>query len=288
MTITDKSLLFNATDSFTYQVTGNLQSKIAVLLIHGLASNMTRWSEFVEYTELKQIYRLVRIDLRGHGKSITYSRVTMFDWCLDIGALCVAEGIQQFIIIGHSLGAQTALHYAKQNPSKVAGMVLIDPVFPDTLKGILSIVRRFRYLLLVPIYGLILMAKLQAQKKSYPYRDLHALDVETRQIIKNHADIDIARLYMKPSSDLEFIPLLNYLQDMFEVTRKIPDLDNISNKILVLLSSGASVSNIETTKKKINQFPDSQCQFIDANHWLLTEKPVESRHAIDNWCKLLM
>ncbi len=42
---------------------------IALVLLHGLASNLTRWSEFVEHSALRGWHDLIRIDLRGHGVS---------------------------------------------------------------------------------------------------------------------------------------------------------------------------------------------------------------------------
>ncbi|MFG9450979.1 alpha/beta fold hydrolase [Pseudomonas aeruginosa] len=41
----------------------------ALVLLHGLASNMSRWSEFVERSALRGHHALIRLDLRGHGGS---------------------------------------------------------------------------------------------------------------------------------------------------------------------------------------------------------------------------
>ncbi|MFV2060017.1 MAG: alpha/beta fold hydrolase [Gammaproteobacteria bacterium] len=256
----------------------------AVFLIHGLASNMTRWTEFVSNTSLTNGVDLVRLDLRGHGKSMSYSRITILDWCRDIHQILTKEQYSRIILVGHSLGAQIAMQFSFYYPQNTQGVVLIDPVFPDALKGFLGVVRRFRYGLLAIIHLLLLIAKMGLTRKTLPYRDLYELDIKTRKFLEKNSTTDIAKLYMNPFDDLIYIPFVNYCQDMFEVTRKLPDLRLIKCAVLCLLSKGATVSNIALTKKHVSQIPESETTIINADHWLLTEKPTESRKAIENWC----
>jgi pimeloyl-ACP methyl ester carboxylesterase len=58
-----------------------------VLLLHGLASNLTRWSEFVERTTLSDDRDLIRVDLRGHGDSPTRGPISLESWSVDLLAL---------------------------------------------------------------------------------------------------------------------------------------------------------------------------------------------------------
>ena len=45
-----------------------------VVFLHGLASNMTRWAELTRETTLGEHHDLIRVDLRGHGESMTRRR----------------------------------------------------------------------------------------------------------------------------------------------------------------------------------------------------------------------
>ncbi len=290
MTEIEKTIYTKNGAVISYQVTEGANNKpdgFAVLLLHGLASNMTRWSEFVANTTLAGEVNLVRMDLRGHGKSMSYERISILNWCADITQVLKAEKYNSVIIVGHSLGAQIAMQFAVKNSDLIKGLVLIDPVYPEALKGSLGIIRRLRYVLLALIYVLLFLSKLTNNKTKLPYRDLHQLDIKTREILNNR-DADIAKLYMNPFEDLIYIPLLNYCQDMFEVTRKIPNLKQITSKVLCLLSKGATVSNIEKTKSLVQQIPKSQVKVIDADHWLLTEKPIESKIAIETFCLTIL
>ena len=42
-----------------------------LFFLHGVASNASRWEEFVETTPLGADWRILRYDLRGHGASVT-------------------------------------------------------------------------------------------------------------------------------------------------------------------------------------------------------------------------
>ena len=62
-----------------------------LLLIHGLASNGSRFAEFVEQTALAARHALIRVDLRGHGDAITRRRIGINLWCDDLAAVLDAE-----------------------------------------------------------------------------------------------------------------------------------------------------------------------------------------------------
>ncbi|HEY6236050.1 MAG TPA: alpha/beta fold hydrolase, partial [Candidatus Elarobacter sp.] len=89
------------------------------MLLHGMASNLTRWSEFLEQTTLKSEWNIVRPDLRGHGESIMRGRIGMEIWSGDLVELLDAEHGERAVFIGHSLGAHLALHFAARFPTRV-------------------------------------------------------------------------------------------------------------------------------------------------------------------------
>jgi pimeloyl-ACP methyl ester carboxylesterase len=266
------------------RTTGPATSFTSILFLHGLASNATRWHELMTNLGIRDKSYLLAMDLRGHGLSMTYHRYQRQDWCNDVHKL-IEQLKRPTILVGHSMGAQIALDYASQQHEYLRGLILIDPVFPQALTGILKKVSRLRWLVFGISAILRTLNQLGLHKRYYPYRDLYKLDQETRTFLKNNPDKDIADLYMNPFTDLEYIPLTNYLQDLFEVTRKLPALDTIQAPVLVLLSSGASTSNIDINKKLLSKIPDLEIQTIHADHWLLTERPDEARDVIERWSR---
>jgi len=62
-----------------------------LVLVHGMGSNRTRWSEFFEETSLKASWDLLRLDLRGHGASPWRGRTGMEIWSEDLAAILDAQ-----------------------------------------------------------------------------------------------------------------------------------------------------------------------------------------------------
>lgn len=269
-------------DTIAYYLRPAAEPKAVLMCLHGLGSNASRWYEYLQHSQLHRQCHLLAMDLRGHGRSLTYHCFTRTDWCNDIDQVLAQYSLPGFLI-GHSMGAQIALDYSLRHPQRLAGMILIDPVFPQALTGTLRRVARLRPLLQVATAILRLPYRLGWRQRRYPYRDLHQLDLDTRAFLAANPDKDIADLYMDPFDDLKFLPALNYLQDLYEVTRPLPKLDEIRTPSLVLLSAGASTSQVDTNQEILDTLPNCEVKTIDADHWLLTERPREAREILDDW-----
>ncbi len=68
------------------------------------------------------------------------------------------------------------------------------------------------------------------------------------------------------------------------MTRPLPPLAGITAPALVLLSKGVTYVAPTLTREIVGQFPREKTVAIDAHHWPLTEKPEETREAIEAWC----
>ena len=67
--------------------------------------------------------------MRGNGDSLTRGRLDTEIWSRDLAEILEVEGYPSALVIGHSLGAQIAIHFAARYPAHTDGLVLIDPVF---------------------------------------------------------------------------------------------------------------------------------------------------------------
>ena len=259
-----------------------------IVLLHGVASNLSRWSEFVEHTSLKQTWDLLRLDLRGHGESFTRGRLGLEIWCRDLRDVLDAEGYDQALLIGHSLGAQVAVQFAARYPARVRGLVLIDPIFHQALRGGMRALSRLRPAV-SPLVGLIrLLNALGLYRRHLPTRDLRKLDEKTRQdLLAAGKQKEMIELYSSPWEDLKFFPLASFLQELIEIVRPLPALAEIKVPILALLSSGITYTDPGITQKMLAGNTQVQTVTVDAYHWPLTEKPQQVREAIEKWCEQL-
>jgi pimeloyl-ACP methyl ester carboxylesterase len=256
-----------------------------LVLLHGLASNLTRWSEFVEHSSLTARWDLIRVDLRGHGGSPARGLLTLEAWADDIAAILDREGHAHAVLVGHSLGAQVALAFAGRYPDRAAGLVLIDPLFRGALGGRSAWIAR-----LAPLFraaaGIARAGNaLGFGRKTLPALDLRELDREARKALASAASTEaFIRHYSSPRADLRYFHTAHYLQEMAEMFRRTPPLERIRAPVLLLLSRGGTFADPVLTQRVAAQFNDAEIVMIDAEHWPLTERPVEVRRAVAEWC----
>ena len=97
----------------------------AVVLLHGFLENRSMWDFFV--AELAKKYRIIAIDLLGHGQSECHGYVhTMEDQADVVHEVLSDLRIKKAIFAGHSMGGYIALAYAELYPDQVKGLALIN------------------------------------------------------------------------------------------------------------------------------------------------------------------
>lgn len=289
--IMEESRTFIAADgaAVAYRIKRRANKKAAptrrtVVLLHGLASNMTRWSEFTATTRLAQDCDILRLDLRGHGGSVNRGRVGMDVWCSDLAALLGAEQVDQAELVGHCLGANLALCFARRHPDMVSGLVLIEPMFRAALCGRMATVTALRPLITALIPLLLALAASGLHRRRLATVDLAELDQATRKAMAAAGGTFPAGRYASPLSDLRLLPLVIYLQDLLAVTDPLPDLAKIHAPVLSLLSTGGAFGDPKVTARLLGRLPHGRIRFLDALHWIPTEQPLAMRAAIDDWC----
>jgi esterase len=255
-----------------------------VLLIHGAASNHSRWSEFTRVTTLRKRHDLLRPDMRGNARSMWRGKLDLEVWSGDLAAILHAEGYPSAIVVGHSLGAQIALQLASDHPQCVRALALIDPVVRRALIG-----KRRRLRQMEPLYRIgigILQAfnRLGLRRRDFPLMDLEALDAETRAAMQGeHPQRELVQRYSALGPILQHMPIANYLQQVLATIAPLPQLELITAPALVLESTGVDFMDRARSRAELARLPNLQLVEIDATHWPLTERPDEVRQAIESW-----
>jgi pimeloyl-ACP methyl ester carboxylesterase len=260
-------------------------SRAPAVLLHGLASNMSRWAEFVERTRLAEDRDLIRLDLRGHGDSPTQGPICLELWRDDLLALLDAEGAARALLIGHSLGAQVALACAASAPQRLAALVLIDPVFRAALRGKWKWLARAAPLFRAAASIVRAANALGLRRRALAPLDLRALDELARVSLRSPAaEAEFIRRYSSTRADLRSFRSAHYLQELVEMFRPLAAPEAIDLPVLVLLSTGATFADLQAMRAIAARFPRGEVRMIECHHWPLTERPDEVRRAIETWC----
>ena len=114
--------------------------------------------------------RVITVDLLGHGESDRPRdmwRYSMSFFAEQVVALMDHLGIEQGVVMGTSLGANTALEIASSAPERLRGMVIEMPVLDN---GLLSSAVMFTPLLVALTFGEPLMKLLAQGARAVPRR----------------------------------------------------------------------------------------------------------------------
>lgn len=255
-----------------------------LVLIHGAASNMTRWAEFAEETRLRETHDILRVDLRGHGQSLYRGRISLEIWSDDIAAILRQEKIPQALLAGHCLGANVAAVFAVRHPQRTAGLVLIEPMLRSALIGQLRRVRPFVPLLEFIIVVIRLLNRLGLYRRRLETIDLRALDLQFRALLDKPGGAEtLTKRYASLWHDLRIMPSANFLQDLAEVVRALP-LEKIHTRFLALLSNGRTFADPDITRELLARLPQGEIHTLESKHWIPTEQPQAMRDRIEAWC----
>jgi pimeloyl-ACP methyl ester carboxylesterase len=109
--------------SIRYDVVG--QGDPTLVLVHGWTLDRHLWD--AQVPALSRRYRVVTLDLGGHGESGgDRARWTMASLGEDVKAVVDAVGAKRVVLVGHSMGGPVVLEAARRMPDRVLGIVLVD------------------------------------------------------------------------------------------------------------------------------------------------------------------
>ena len=109
-----------------------------LLLLHGFTGTGDDWRHV--FAAPLDGYRVIAPDLRGHGRSTNPSGTFRFaDVARDIFAVLDRLRIDRVHAIGMSAGANTLLHMATQQPSRIDALIHVSgtPRFPEPARAIM-------------------------------------------------------------------------------------------------------------------------------------------------------
>ncbi|MFB7639809.1 alpha/beta fold hydrolase [Peribacillus butanolivorans] len=123
----------NKSNKLSYIDSG--EGKKTLLFIHGFCGSHGYWRDII--SGLKDKYRVIAIDLPGHGASEPLgASFTIEDMAVNIAAFLDEQHINQVYMFGHSLGGYITLSFAEQFAEKLSGFSLIhSTALPDDEAG---------------------------------------------------------------------------------------------------------------------------------------------------------
>ncbi|MDO0930439.1 alpha/beta hydrolase [Streptomyces sp. DG2A-72] len=156
-----------------------------LVLCPGLNSTQADLRELTEL--LRRDHDVTTFDLRGHGLASAADRYTFDAFLSDLVAVLAELERRDLpsppVLVGYSLGADLAVHFAAECPDAVAGLVLIDGANPLPEPFITD----------VDLADFRAMAQDQAQRSERAKGTAHQVSLTAQDILALNLEIDEVR-----------------------------------------------------------------------------------------------
>lgn len=243
-----------------------------LVFLHGFTGSTKTWHEVAEHLSR---YRIVLVDLIGHGKSGSpedAGKYTMEKQIQNLEELFEQLELTHFSLIGYSMGGRTALSYACTYPERLESLIL-ESVSPGLrfekerqerrerdaqlaerimADGIVSFVDRWEN---IPLFD---------SQKSLP--DVVKKQVRNERLKQDPAGLANSLIGMGTGSQASYWENLNGLD------------------MPVLLVTGRLDLKFTAIAEEMKEMlPDARWKTIDAGHAIHVEKPAEFATIVDEY-----
>jgi len=244
----------------------------ALLFIHGWGVDKRIWRQQSKY--FSQSFKVVSIDLPGHGKS-SWLKVTLEDMVHDIKYLLDTNSIKEVSLLGSSLGGLLALKFYQVYPNTIKRMVLVGsmPKFSksdDYPHGLdiermkkLSMQLDTDYPSIINVFFRSLFTKQERQTRRFKWLQKFRRNIEFPMKDALHQYLDIME-----KEDLRHV------------------LKNIKVPIQFINGSEDEICTMKTIEVIKNLTPDSRFDiFEQCGHFPFLSKPHEFNELVEDFLK---
>lgn len=231
-----------------------------ILILHGVFGSSDNWFSISKMIAEKG-YAVYALDARNHGqspRSEDFSYELMAD---DLNEFIEYNQLEKPIIIGHSMGGKTVMHFAMKYPNKYSKLIVVDiaPKFYPSHHGHI-------------IQGLnsIDLSSLTNRNEA---------DVQLSKYVTNAGEKQFLLKNLYRTEDGKFdwrinLPVLS--KEIYQIGGDFTDAKEVTAPILFLRGSESGYIYDEDIPVIRDIFPNAIVQTIEgAGHWVQAEKPAE-------------
>ena len=234
-----------------------------LMILHGLFGFSDNWQTHAK--KLAEYYRVILVDLRNHGRSDWNDEFSYEIMADDVLELCDDLGLEDLILVGHSMGGKVAMHVAEKREDLLEKLVIVDmgikgyPMHHDhIIAGIKSVTLD------------TIKARREAEEQLGAYIESEGIK---QFLLKN--------MYWKEKGQLAWRMNLPVLE------REMPNIlggfgaDEIFTPTLFIRGAMSNYVLDEDVPSLESQFPDMELITIEnAGHWVHAEAPNEFQEAL--------
>lgn len=238
-----------------------------VLMLHGLNVQCHTWDPIARV--LAQDYRVVCMDMRGHGDS-DWSRAgyRVHSMARDVHVLIDALALAPVRLVGHSAGVRVAIAVAGEKPETVHSLALSDAGPANSQSGAIAM-RDF-------ITATTNLRGFRSEDEArefylgwHPEWQPEFIDLHVRyQLRRNWA----GKLVPKADPDIQWITGSVSLPDvayLWEMSGKL------TMPTLLMVGKRSNVLDGQVVDKMLDTMPNADVRWFDTGHYVPRERPEE-------------
>ena len=233
-----------------------------LVFCYGLICSSLHWTYQVEH--FRKSYQTIWFDYRGHQNSEMpkdLKTLTLENIARDLGTILDELNIQEVVLLGHSMGVNVALEFYRQQPHRVAGMVLANGTAQRPLETLFSH-NAFQagFSLLKRLYDFSpkLLAVIWKSQKNNPLARTIVSIGGFNPHLTPQADIE---LYIDQVANTDPSILVHLIQN-YNAYNATAWLHTIDKPVLILAGENDKVIPLEQQQLMHQLIPNSQLQVI--------------------------
>jgi pimeloyl-ACP methyl ester carboxylesterase len=249
-----------------------------LVFIHGAFADSQIWEPQWRYFSSQ--YRLVRYDLRGHGKTGTseLGRYSMNTFADDLTSLLDSLEIFSPIVCGLSWGGSIAQAFAVRNPKRIKALVLAG----SSVSIRLTLIDRFLCDVLFPKWAMLFTIRLLSAKNFTRFSLWLARLTRGKQWLSQNAVMgEYLENSMLAMNSNEYVKIWGAIYGF-----NLLPLENITCPTLVLNGEYEPKSTYQHTKEILRRAPHSKANVVPkASHAMNTDNPEVFNNYLEEFFK---
>lgn len=235
------------------------------VILHGFLGMGDNWKTLgMQFAD--QGFQVHMVDQRNHGHSFHHEDFSYEVLVEDLKQYCEIHGLEQIVLLGHSMGGKTAMLFATKYPEMVSKLIVADisprfyPVHHDAILNGLSALNFDE-----------VKSRGQADKVLAEY----VSDMGTRQFL-------LKNLYWKEKGLLALRMNIDVLkEEVAEVGEPLPSYATFDGDTLFLRGDRSEYIGVDDEPIIKRHFPKADIVTIaNAGHWLHAENPTDFFDAV--------
>ncbi|MBL4862315.1 MAG: alpha/beta fold hydrolase [Crocinitomicaceae bacterium] len=238
-----------------------------LMILHGLFGFSDNWQTHAK--KLADYYRVILVDLRNHGHSDWSDEFSYKLMVEDVHELCAELKLEDFILVGHSMGGKVAMRFAQDYESLLEKMIVVDigmKEYPMHHEHILAGIHAVN------------LDNAAARREADEQMSAHIESYGVKQFL-------LKNLYWKEKGQLAWRMNVAILEkEMPEILSAMPEKEVMLPSLFIrgALSNYILDEDIDALE---NNFPDSEVITIEnAGHWVHAEAPDAFSEALLSFC----